>query len=106
MGAVYRSLRAARLGERMFARLDSGFALLAALIINRSGGIRNSPNPKVPGQPVNARDFMWQPPPAPPAPPEETIDELVAKMILAKGAKRGAKSRDANARPGPATRGL
>lgn len=58
-------------GARLFARLDAGFGMLAALVINRSGGIRHSSNPKVPGTPADPRDFMWQP-------PEPTIEDMYA----------------------------
>lgn len=51
-------------GERIFARLDTGFAFLATLIINRSGGIRSPGQADtVPGRPAQVRDFMWEPPP-------------------------------------------
>ena len=52
-------------GERLFARLDAGFAFLSALIINRSGGIRSPGQPDTtPGRPARVIDFMWQPPDA------------------------------------------
>ena len=50
-------------GERIFKRLDAGLALLAALAINRTGGLVRSPGAK--GEAVNPRDFMWEPPPEP-----------------------------------------
>jgi hypothetical protein len=51
-------------GERIFKRLDAGLALLAALAINRTGGLVRSPGAK--GEAVQARDFMWEPGPKEP----------------------------------------
>jgi hypothetical protein len=60
---------------RLFARLDAGLALLAALAINRTGGIE-----RVKGgakEAVHARDFMWEPPPEPEQPEREaTVADL------------------------------
>ena len=46
--------------ERIFARLDHGFAALAALIINRSGGLK-SPGAlaNTPGTAVDPREYLW-----------------------------------------------
>ena len=51
-------------------------ALLAALAINRTGGVELSPG--APKTPVHARDFMWEPPPEPEKPPEReaTVEDL------------------------------
>ena len=46
---------------RLFARLDAGLALLAALHINRTGGIEHVKGGEKVA--VHARDFMWEPPP-------------------------------------------
>ena len=69
-------------GERIFKRLDAGLALLAALAINRTGGLVRSPGAK--GEAVNPRDFMWEPPPEPPE-PELTLTS--ATLILGGGFK-------------------
>ena len=69
-------------GERIFKRLDAGLALLAALAINRTGGLVRSPGAK--GEAVHARDFMWEPPPEAPE-PELTLAS--ATLILGGGFK-------------------
>jgi hypothetical protein len=65
--------------------------MLSALVINRSGGIRHSSDPKVPGTAADPRDFMWQPPPEPEATPEFLTDLFGLKAV-----KRGKKPRHAN----------
>jgi hypothetical protein len=69
---------------------------LAALIINRSGGIRHSPDPRIPGTPAEPREFMWQPPPEPEATPE-----FLTELFGLKAVKRGKKSRHADRRSRP-----
>jgi hypothetical protein len=50
--------------------------LLAALHINRTGGIEKYAGAKP--EAVHARDFMWEPPPEPEKSPEKeaTLDDL------------------------------
>jgi hypothetical protein len=64
--------------ERLFARLDHGFALLAALIINRSGGIKPEGAPATArGTPAQIRSFLWDAGPEPvEAEPEATLEGL------------------------------
>ena len=69
-------------GERLFQRLDAGLALLAALAINRTGGIVRSPGAK--GEAVSPRDFMWEPPPEPAA---SELTPAVLAMELGAGFK-------------------
>ena len=61
---------------RLFARIDAGMALLAALAINRTGGIEHVKGGEKIA--VHARDFMWEPPPEPEKPPdrEATLDDF------------------------------
>ena len=61
---------------RLFARLDAGLALLAALAINRTGGIEKYKG--APKEAVHARDFMWEPPPEAEKEPEReaTVADL------------------------------
>ena len=63
-------------GERIFKRLDAGLALLAALAINRTGGLVRTPGAK--GEAVNPRDFMWEPGPE----PEEAELTLGSAMLM------------------------
>jgi hypothetical protein len=60
----------------LFARIDAGLALLAALAINRTGGIEKHPGAKA--EAVHARDFMWEPPPDAEAEPDRpaTLEDL------------------------------
>lgn len=51
--------------------------MIAALIINRSGGL--SPAPGVPGEAVQVREYMWEPGPDPEE-PELTL-EMVKRMF-------------------------
>ena len=64
-------------GERIFKRLDAGLALLAALAINRTGGL--VPHPGAQPKAVNPREFMWEPP-AEPTPAELTPAMLVVEL--------------------------
>ena len=66
MGALHGRLGPLDWGELIFKRLDAGLALLAALAINRTGGLVRRPGAK--REAVHARDFMWEPPPLPPEP--------------------------------------
>ena len=56
--------------------------MLAALAINRTGGLVRTPGAK--GEAVNARDFMWEPPPEP---PEAELTLTSATLILGGGFK-------------------
>jgi hypothetical protein len=66
--------------------------MLAALIINRSGGLK--PSPKARGTPADPRDFMWQPLPEPEATPE-FLNELFG---IEQPVKHGKKQQKSNQR--------